>query len=342
MEILSQFLIAACSATTFVPQTKLAINGMHFYINDRLTYADYKREAHGRLMNVRMVNAVFDDENPATCPSDFNPDTNTDRFIELMNDYKAKGILAFTINLQGGMPGYEGAINSAFRSDGGLKPNYMDRVRRVIEAADARGLIIILGFFYQRQDGILQDVNAVRQATVNATTWICDQGYTNVIVEIANEYRHPGFDHQIITDEDGEVELMNLVRQTAPNLLVSTSGMGDAKFHSSLANAADFILIHGNTSDPDEYEGKVNALKHYNKPIVFNEDWCFSDDTRRIGDAVEKLTNAFEAGASWGIMNQIRNQQYPFIFEIGKPNEGENAKLDFQAYERMAKLVGIE
>ena len=91
-----------------------------------------------------------------------------------------------------------------------------------------------------------------------------------------------------------------------------------------------------------KYEGKVNALKHYNKPIVFNEDWCFSDDTRRIGDAVEKLTTAFKAGASWGIMNQIRNQQYPFIFEIGKPNEGENATLDFQAYERMAELIGIQ
>lgn len=116
-----------------------------------------------------------------------------------MNDYKAKGILAFTLNLQGGMPGYEGAINSAFRSDASLKPNYMRRVGRVIEVTDARGLVIILGFFYQRQDGILLDANAVRQATVNAAAWISDQGYTNVIVEIANEYRHPGFDHQIIT-----------------------------------------------------------------------------------------------------------------------------------------------
>jgi hypothetical protein len=135
---------------------------------------------------------------------------------------------------------------------------------------------------------------------------------------------------------------MNIVRSTAPSLLVSTSGMGDAKFHQKLAETADFILIHGNSSKPDEYESKINALKRYKKPIVFNEDWCFSDDTRGVGDAVQKATAAWKAGASWGIMNQTRNQHWPFIFGIGKPEEGRNAKEDFVAYETIAKLVGIE
>jgi len=320
----------------------VTIDGTKFRINNNLTYKNCRLKSRGRLMNARMVNCIFDDENPETRPVGFDPEVNTTNFINSMEEYKSKGILAFTINLQGGYPGYEGAINSAFRSDGSLKSEYMRRVSRVIEAADDLNLVIILGLFYQRQDQILRDENAVRAAVANAAEWVKSKGYTNVLIEIANEYSHPGFDHRIIRDEDGEIELMNIVRSVSPSLLVSTSGIGDGLYHPKLAEAADFILIHGNGCDPDEYYDKVSMLRKYEKPVVFNEDWCFSDDPRGIGDAVEKATAAFEAGASWGIMNQKRNQEWPFIFGIGDPKEGKNAKEDFIAYETIAKLIGIK
>ena len=338
---LASVLVACAGTSEFTPQTEVSIDGTNFFINGKITYAEYISEALGKLMNVRMVNSVFDDENPETRPAGFDAESNTTQFIESMEEYKSKGILAFTINLQGGFPGYEGAINSAFRPDASLKESYMNRVSRVIEAADQLGMVIIVGFFYQRQDQILPDEDAVRKATGNAATWLKDKGYTNVMVEIANEYVHGGFDHSIISGEDGEVELMNIVRSKAPSLLVSTSGIGDGLFHQKLAESADFILIHGNGCNPEEYESKVNALKSYGKPILFNEDWCFSNDRRGIDDAEQKATEAFNAGASWGIMNQKRNQQYPFIFGIGDPEEGGNAKEDFIAYETIAKLVGV-
>jgi hypothetical protein len=160
------------------------------------------------------------------------------------------------------------------------------------------------------------------------------------LVEISNEYRHPGFDHSILLEEDGQIELMEVVRSAAPDLLVSTSGMGDARFHQKLARAADFILIHGNTTDPEEYAGRISTLKEFGKPILFNEDWCFADDTRGIPDAVAKLKAAFENGASWGIMNQQRNQTFPFQFGIGRPGEGANAELDSLVYREMKQLLG--
>ena len=92
-------------------------------------------------MNIRMVNSVFDDENLETRPEGFDPEANTSNFIKSLDQYKSKGILAFTINLQGGFPGYEGAINTAFRADASLKPEYMKRVSRVIEAADERVMV---------------------------------------------------------------------------------------------------------------------------------------------------------------------------------------------------------
>lgn len=339
---LTSFLVTCAGNSQFTPQTEISIDETNFRINDRITYEEYKPEAQGRLMNVRMVNSVFDDENPKTRPKDFDPEVNTNNFIESMEEYKSKGILAFTINLQGGFPGYEEAINTAFRPDASLKEGYMNRVSRVIEASDKLEMFIIVGFFYQRQDQILPDEDAVRTATAKAAKWLKEKGYTNVMVEIANEYVHRGFAHSIIKEEDGEVELMNIVRSNAPSLLVSTSGIGNGLFHPKVAEAADFILIHGNGCNPDEYESKVGVLKSYDKPIVFNEDWCFSNDPRGIGDAVEKAKAAFEAGASWGIMNQKRNQQYPFIFGIGEPKEGGNAEEDFIAYETIAKLVGVD
>ena len=39
-------------------------------------------------------------------------------------------------------------------------------------------------------------------------------------------------------------------------------------------------------------------------------------------------------------MNEERNQYYPFIFGIGNPEEGGNAKEDFIAYETIAELIG--
>ncbi len=322
-------------------QTAATIEADRFFLNGQPTYLGRSPKAMGRLMNARMVNSTFDDENPATRPEGLNPEANTTRFIDSMDPYKAKGILAFTLNLQGGYPGYEGAINSAFERDGSLKPAYLRRVARVIEAADAKGLVVILGLFYQRQDQILADEDAVRAATRNTATWIAQQGYTNVLVEIANEYRHDGFDHAVLRTEAGEAELMDLVRSAHPKLRGSTSGVGDARLHPTLCEAADFILLHGNGTEPEDYPERIRAVAKYGKPIVFNEDWCFSDDSRGVADAPAKARAAFENGASWGIMNQKRNQQWPFVFGIGKPDEGPNAVEDLTAYETIRSLVGM-
>lgn len=322
-------------------QAVVSIEGDRFLINGRPTYAGLAPKALGKLMNARMVNATFDDENPATRPAELDPEATTARFIDSMDEYKANGILAFTLNLQGGNPGYEGAINSAFARDGSLKPATMGRIARAIEAADRRGMVIILGLFYQRQDQVLAGEDAVRAATRRAIEWVKAKGYTNVLIEIANEYRHGGFDHAILREEAGQVRLMDLVRSVHPGLLVSTSGLGDARLHPSLCRAADFVLLHGNETEPEDFAPRLDAITGYGKPIVFNEDWCFSDDHRGVGDAPAKAKAAFENGASWGIMNQARNQRWPFVFGIGRPGEPGNAAEDFAAYETIRRLVGV-
>ena len=150
----------------FTSRTRVSLREGLWQINGEVTYPATR--ARGLLMNVRMVNSVFEDRRKP----DFDPDANTNRFLEPIADYATHGVRAFTICLQGGMPGYEGALNSAFAPDGSVRESYLARVRRVIEACDRQGLVVILGCFYQRQDQVLADEAAVRAGVVNVARWI--------------------------------------------------------------------------------------------------------------------------------------------------------------------------
>ena len=242
------------------------MRGARWCVNDELTNRGTRTE--GLLMNVRMVNAIFEDRRkPGPDPASI-----TDRFLARMPDYAEHGVNAFTIGLQGGMPGYEGALNSAFEPDGSLRESYMARAARVIEACDRAGLVVILGCFYQRQDQVLADEAAVRAAVANAARWARRRGYRNVVLEVANEFDHDGFDHRLIRSVEGEVELIRLAKKAAPGLLVSASGLGHGRCPDALADAADFLLIHYNGTPLQEIPARIAALKKFGKPIVCNED----------------------------------------------------------------------
>jgi hypothetical protein len=67
------------------------------------------RKIEGLLFNSRMVQAIFDDENPATAAHWRYPDTgfwdadrNTDEFCAMLPVYAQHGVLGVTVGLQGG------------------------------------------------------------------------------------------------------------------------------------------------------------------------------------------------------------------------------------------------
>ncbi len=293
----------ANARSRFVPRTRVSIREGRWYLNDRVTYPG--TAAEGLLMNVRMVNAVFEDRNR----SDFDPEANTDRFIARIPEYVAQGVRGFTICLQGGMPGYEGALNSGFNPDGSLRQSYLRRVRRVIEACDRRGAVVILGLYYQRQDQVLADGDAVRAGVVNAARWITDSGFANVVLEIANEFGHGGFDHRLLKTAEGMTNLIKLAKATSPALLVSTSGLGDGRSSDDVARASDFLLIHFNNTRLEDIDARIAALRRFGKPIVCNED------NKTGAEGARALELAVAHGASWGLMLVEVNQHYPFTFE---------------------------
>jgi CubicO group peptidase (beta-lactamase class C family) len=286
----------------FKPHARVSTRDTRWLINDETTHPGARAE--GLLINVRMVNAIFVDQHRP----DLDPDAITERFLAHVPQYRAHGVDAFTICLQGGMPGYEGSLNSAFDPDSSLRKAYLARAARVIEACDRQGLVVILGCFYQRQDQILANEAAVRTAVANVARWIQRRGYRNVVLEIANEFDHDGFDHPLIRTVAGEIELIRLAKKIAPDLLVSTSGLGHGRYPEALARVADVILIHFNGTDVEEIPARIAALRGFGKPIVCNED----PKSGATGARAAEL--CVQHGASWGLMAEAINQHAPFRF----------------------------
>ena len=96
------------------------------------------------------VNATFDDLNPDTHDRWAYPDTgasdperNLAEFLPMVPEYRRRGDLGFTFNLQGGSPerycDIQPWINTAFTAYGELRPAYMDRLGRVLDRLDALG-----------------------------------------------------------------------------------------------------------------------------------------------------------------------------------------------------------
>jgi len=312
-------------------RTVVSIDGRAFHVNGQPTYPGRTwagKKIEGLLMNSRMVQGIFDDENPETRKlwaypdGPFDADRNTREFIAAMPEWRRHGLIGFGINLQGGSPqGYSQGqpwINSAFDfSTGALKPAYLTRLASILDKADELGMVPVLGYFYFGQSPRFKDEQTIIAATDAATDWLIDKGYTHVLVEIANEcnVKHT---HEIIRPARAH-ELIERVQQRskgklktpAGRLLVSTSYGGGKVPDENVARASDYLLLHGNgVKDPAKIGDMVRrtrALKGYrDQPIFFNEDDHFDFD---------KPSNNFVAAVSeycgWGYFDfRMKNEGF--------------------------------
>jgi hypothetical protein len=170
--------------------------------------------------------------------------------------------------------------------------------------------VIILSLYYQRQDQYLQDERAIRAGVINAVDWIRRKGYRNVILEIANEYGHRGFDHAILRSGQGVAGLLRLAKSRYPALPVSASYLRNGQITSEVAAASDIILVHFNALALSDIPTRVRALRNAypSKPIVCNED------ARTRSAAAAAASASVEVGASYGLMVERQNQHYSFDF----------------------------
>jgi hypothetical protein len=318
MRLSRRSLLLAAPAAFAAParRTTIAIEGERFLLNGKPAYAGRQWRGHrieGLLLNTRMVQGIFDDENAETRSKWAYPDTgkwdparNTREFVTAMPQWRAHGVLSFTICLQGGSPqGYSKVqpwLNSAIAPDGSLKPASMSRLKLILDKADELGMAPIVGIFYFGQDQHLKGDEAVRAAVRNTVNWLHDNGYSNVLIEIANECDNRSYEQPLIQAPRIH-ELIDLAKSIARNgrrYLVSASYNGGSIPKPNLVKTADFLLVHGNgVKEPARIREMVELTRKVEgyrpMPIVFNEDDHFDFDQQDNNFAA-----AVSAGASWG------------------------------------------
>ena len=237
--------LGAPGAAEALPRkTIVSIVGEDFHINGQPTFAGRSWRGHrieGLLPNARMVQAVFDDLNPETAKRWAYADTgrwdaerNVREFIAALPEWRRHGLLAVTVNFQGGSPeGYSKTQpweTGAFTAEGALRKEFAGRMARVLDAADELGMVVIVGYFYFGQDQRLRDETAVLRATDEATRWLLDGGWRNVLVEVNNECNVKAYDHDSLRPARVH-ELIERVRKTGlkgRRLLAGTSYGGGA------------------------------------------------------------------------------------------------------------------
>jgi hypothetical protein len=303
----------------FTPKTSITIDGENFLINGIPTQQGRTfrgTSIEGLLMNSRMANAMWDDENEFTkhlwsYPDNdrWQVDRNTNELIDMLPIYYEKGLTCIDINLQGasplgyyrsdekgladlrqrihavhpdatddqiwaGVPNVESQpwISGAFTESGDLKSAFMDRTARIIEACDALGMAVCLGYFYFGQDERLKDEDVVKAAVDNATKWVLEKGYTNVIIEINNEADVPRYEHEILCPP----RIHELIERAAK---IEHNGNG-------MHDTAQLTTRVVDTRVSSAYRGQ---------PIVFNEDDHFDFENNDNNFAA-----ALEQRAGWG------------------------------------------
>lgn len=354
-------------------KTELSIQGEKFCINGKPTYAGRTwngLKIDGLLLNARMVQGIFDDLNPETAGRWKYPDTgkwdaerNTREFIAAMPEWRKNGLLAFTLNLQGGSPqGYSREQpwhNSAIAEDGSLRPDYMLRLERILDRADELGMTVILGIFYFGQDQRLKDEAAVVKALDNAVEFVMLRDYRHVLIEINNEcdvarYDHailkPARVHELIERAKGWLERWNADAAKSqapeaagplkrPRLLVGTSYGGGAIPRENVVRASDFLLIHGNgVKEPEmiaEMVKKTRAVPGYRPmPILFNEDDHFDFDK-----PANNMLAAIGEYCSWGYFDPGQSD-YASGYQCPPVNWGINTERKKAFFAKVNEITG--
>jgi hypothetical protein len=155
------FLAANASAGQYV----LKVKGNQIVLNERPV----------KILGLRCSNALVSEG-------------KTDELIANLDGFKSYGVNTISVFLMGSRFG----DIKGYRLDASLDPTYTTRMRRIIEAADRRGMIVLVGCLYWGTSTANSDLGGWQQtdankAIANTIRWLKDRNYRNVFVDVDNE-----------------------------------------------------------------------------------------------------------------------------------------------------------
>ena len=188
-----------------------------------------------KIIGLRCSNALMSDE-------------TTKQLIDHLDEFKSYGVNTVSVFFMGSRFGDV----KGYAPDASLSPAHAARMGRIIEAADRRGMIVLVGCLYWSTSRAKEDLRhwtqvEANRAVANTVRWLKEKDYRNVFVDVDNE----GMAH----DATGW----------------SIAGMIDA------AHAADPTVVAAyNDSDPPP--ANADVLIHHT-PRVPGRPWVQSEGT---------------------------------------------------------------
>lgn len=175
-----------------------------FSVRGEKTYLDGKEF---RVLGLRCSNALLSE-------------ASADELIANLGAFASYGVNTVSVFLMGSRFGDV----KGYRADGSLDPLYAGRLARIIEAADARGMVVLVGCLYwgdsrARHEGWTQA--EANLAVANTARWLKERGYRNTFLDVDNEgmaLRAKGFDNR---------ELVRAAKAADPECVVATNFQGD-------------------------------------------------------------------------------------------------------------------
>ena len=178
--------------------------------------------------------------------------------IAQLDEYLAHGVNAVTVFYMG----CKGAHYDPFSRDGGrIDAKHQRRMERIIQACDARGMVVIAGIFYQNASFGLADAHAVHAAVRSVTTALAP--YRNVIINVANEHNSGGYrklaDVFDFNNPQRIIELCRTVHEVDGERIVGGGGYEPAS-NEVIGRADDVDLLLFDTGHPDPSQHDTAAL----------------------------------------------------------------------------------
>lgn len=302
----------------------LSISDDNFVVDGTPTHPGRTWNGHrveGLLFHRRALAAAFADVNPITMDlwtqadgTPWDPDRNVTAFISVLPKWRACGVDAVALNLQGGPPTH--AIRTAppwqspirpwhapaFARDGSFDPATRSRFERILEAVSNCGLVAILDLFSPGQDARLDNDQAVRHATDQVCRWLVDRGDQNVILKVCQASGTDNYGHAIL-HPDRVHELERQVMETSKGgkrLLVGAS-VSDGVFPSEFVADVLFPFTPIGSGSQTLLRaisalGETPAIGSHPRPMVVCDgtggDFDLSDS---------QVATATEAHVSWGL-----------------------------------------
>lgn len=122
------------------------------------------------------------------CSAALISDATTQQLIDQLDTFRGYGVNSVSVYVMGS----RFSDVKGYRPDASLDPVHAARLARIIEAADARGMVVLVGCLYWSTSRANEELGHWKQADANraianTVRWLAERNYRNVFVDPDNE-----------------------------------------------------------------------------------------------------------------------------------------------------------